>query len=50
MLAWLRGLYTTVHIYLFNHELYVFLRDYEYDPDDFVEVGPPGCPTAEDDE
>ena len=41
MISWLSGWATTLRIMIFEREIYRFLRDYEFDPDDFVEAARP---------
>jgi hypothetical protein len=41
MIGWLRGWIETLRIMFFDRPLYVFLRDYEFDQDDFVDAPRP---------
>lgn len=41
MTRWLRGWYETARMWLFDRDTYRFLRDYKFDPDDFVDAPRP---------
>lgn len=44
MWNFIRSWAVTLRIMILERETYRFLRDLEFNEDDFVEVGPPVCP------